>query len=172
MTKEEALKKIEESEEFVVGMNSKVDLDDVEVTLLSVEEAKALPGDILAFPDWWWLSSPVKNPGKAAYVEYGNSVDCENGYFIINKYNCVRPALKIYNLDSLNLVVGQKVLFWTIFGITLETTLCLQNHLIWANIRSTLGLTGETFGINTLSKIQMCTRFFEVGYRRGSNCLN
>lgn len=60
--------------------------------LLSVEEAKKIPQDILACGSWWWLRSPGCDADYAAGVNYCGRVS-KSGYYVHYPYACVRPAL-------------------------------------------------------------------------------
>lgn len=79
-------------------------------TLLSAYEAVELPPHLGSYPDWWWLQSPGRDRRTAVCVTsdgavyyYGSSVNYNN--------DCVRPALKICNLESSNLKVGDRFEF-------------------------------------------------------------
>ena len=101
--------------------------------LLSREEVKKLPVWILANGYLWWLRTPgLKDEDVETYlfdrpVNYNDdnaSVVCcvyydgdiyDPGYFVNDKLNvCVRPALKVANLDEQNLVIGDLV---EVFGL-------------------------------------------------------
>ena len=77
-------------------------------TLLSIEEAEALPLRLRKYNNWWWLRSPVYNKCRAAYVynngHVGGSGSVDNFDYV------VRPALKITDLSS-NLKVGDVFIF-------------------------------------------------------------
>ena len=75
-------------------------------TLLSVEEAE----NLLTMEDrkyrcWWWLRSPGDFSDCAASV-YGGGDVYYRGYGVDSEGDCVRPALKISNLQSSNLLIG------------------------------------------------------------------
>lgn len=79
-------------------------------TLLSVGEVEKLPQYLKPYTDWWWLRSPGYYQYYAAYVHddgstsyYGNNVGAA--------YGCVRPALKLANLESSDLAVGDRFEF-------------------------------------------------------------
>ena len=75
-------------------------------TLLSAEEAEnLLTKENRKYHCWWWLRSPGDYSSYAAsvYVDgdvyyYGGGVNYDG--------HCVRPALKISNLESSNLLIG------------------------------------------------------------------
>ena len=78
-----------------------IDLDIVEVTLLSAEEYRAYRDIIKPRKDWWWLRSP--------YSGYEGSASSVYGYGILSSDNVentavgVSPALRIRNLESLGM---------------------------------------------------------------------
>ena len=63
--------------------------------LLSAEEARKIPQDILALEDgWWWLRSPG-NYSKGATVVYDDGSVSNSGRGINNGMVAVRPAIHI-----------------------------------------------------------------------------
>ena len=74
-------------------------------TLLTVEEAKQIPVNILKFLGVWWLRSPGKDPGKVAVVNYDGSI-YEQGCCVNSVPHEVRPALL---LQSSGLPVGSRL---------------------------------------------------------------
>ena len=85
----------------------KTELEITEATLLSVEEAKALPQHLKKYEDWWWLRSPGYAQCCAANVNYDGSVRY-GGDYVNDDSDCVRPALK---LKSSNLHIGDRFTF-------------------------------------------------------------
>lgn len=79
-----------------------------DVTLLSSEEYEAAKKDIPPLDDWWWLRSPGLNSIYAAGVRSGGSVYAD-GYGVSIAGGVVRPALRISNLKSLDLQIGDKI---------------------------------------------------------------
>lgn len=82
--------------------------EDIEsIYLLSIQQAEKLPRYILAIGDSWWLRSPGTFCGAVEVDENGNV----NYFGLKVDYNRggVRPALKIENLDLLNLEIGETV---------------------------------------------------------------
>ena len=77
-----------------------------ELTLLSEKEYLDAKENVPPTKGWWWwLRSPGDIRNYAAYVDvdgslYGSRVDYDSG--------CVRPALRISNLESSNLQIGDK----------------------------------------------------------------
>lgn len=78
------------------------------ITLLSVEEAEKMPEKLCLIGDWWWLRSPghyaytTADVGGFGHVDtVGNNVDSSDFG--------IRPALKISNLESLNLAEGDEI---------------------------------------------------------------
>lgn len=87
------------------------ELNIVGATLLSIEEANALPDDLRSYDDWWWLRSRGPQPGYAMIVDVFGSVD-EDGCEVDNTDNIlVRPALQIANLSSTDLKIGDSIVF-------------------------------------------------------------
>ena len=82
-----------------------VDLDIAEVTLLSTEEYTANKNVIPLINKWWWLRSPGDDQHYAVFV-YSDGRHI--AYFVDNSNCCVRPALRIQNLRSCNLLIGNK----------------------------------------------------------------
>ena len=75
-------------------------------TLLSIEEAESLlTKEELKYRYWWWLRSPG-NLSKYAALVYNDGGVGYNGISVIYGDSCVRPALKISNLQSSNLSIG------------------------------------------------------------------
>ena len=99
MTKQEALNKIKELEQYVNEMDNKVRFEDDEIFLLSIEEYEKYKDRIPHVVCWWWLRSPGYHNGYAANVYYGGSVR-HSGDLISIASGCVRPALRIPNLSS------------------------------------------------------------------------
>lgn len=83
------------------------DLDVLEATLLTKEEAKQLPERLRKYDNWWWLKSPSRYSDGAIYVSASGGMS-DGGVFYVGK---VRPALKISNLESSGLKVGDKFEF-------------------------------------------------------------
>ena len=95
------------------------------VTLLTVEEAKALTDKQRYQTASWWLRSPGNNDYNAAFVVGGSGFVYVFG-IIVDKEFGVRPALQISNLTSLNFEIGDKFDFanytWTV--ISEDKALC------------------------------------------------
>lgn len=82
------------------------DLEIHGATLLSVEEAEELlTKDERKYHNWWWLRSPGYFQYYAAYVLPSGSV-LRYGSYVRTDDVCIRPALKISNLESSNLKIG------------------------------------------------------------------
>ena len=82
-----------------------------EATLLTRKEAeKILPERFLHYKDWWWLQSPGRKQGCAAFIgtfgavrSDGKAVFYDDGY--------VRPALKIRINPASNATIGNRFIF-------------------------------------------------------------
>lgn len=83
----------------------KVDIDIEDVTILSAEEYEMAKDVIPPIHMWWWLRSPGSIQGYAAYVSYGGSLSLSSVHL---GGGCVRPALRIKNLKSSNLLLGER----------------------------------------------------------------
>lgn len=81
------------------------DLEITGATLLTVEEARELPEWLRKKLYWWWLQSPGKDSGHVAYVGVTGDID-NYGADVGNYYGGIRPALKISNLESSGLKIG------------------------------------------------------------------
>lgn len=81
-------------------------------TLLSIEEAEALPDHLRRYTNWWWLRSPGIRHIYASYVNCTGYVNFNNyGEFVDDTGSSIRPALKIENLKSTGLKVGDSIIF-------------------------------------------------------------
>lgn len=87
----------------------KIKNEDVEsICLLSTAEAEELPQWMLANGTFWWLCSSGDKPTWAATV-YGSGVIDSEGFVINDHCFGIRPVLRIKNLDTMNLKVGEVV---------------------------------------------------------------
>ena len=75
-------------------ITQKIDIDIIGVTLLSAEEAEALPKEIRSIDKYWWLRSPGYFNYLAMYVRGDGSVDY-NGDDVNYDGFGVRPALEV-----------------------------------------------------------------------------
>lgn len=114
------------------------DLDVQEITLLSVEEAKALSRDQLNLGSWWWLRSPGFYE-YAAYVDFAGEVS-DYGHSVVSSNIGVRPALRISNLKSSNLNSGDKISVggetWTIISKDLALCDCIVGRTFFRKKRA------------------------------------
>ena len=88
--------------------------DIMDITLLSIDEAKNVPKEILQTNCWWWLRSPGVSYLSVATIDYdedrGNDGDVyEEGICVEDDEGGIRPALIIKNLESSHLQIGEKV---------------------------------------------------------------
>lgn len=74
-------------------ITQEVDIDILGITLLSEEEAKALPSEIRNIGKSWWLSSPGYDFNLAALVDFNGDV-YDFGYVVDDRHG-VRPALEV-----------------------------------------------------------------------------
>lgn len=101
MTKQEALNKIRELENYIKELNNKIGFEDDKIFLLSIEEYKRYRKKIPSIRTFWWLRSPSTYDNYAAYVRRKPDETIDNfGYNV--SYDCIgiRPALKYSNLES------------------------------------------------------------------------
>ena len=82
------------------------DLDIVDATLLSTDEARVLPLRLRSYNNWWWLRSPSIGFINYAALVYGAGSVSRYGNLVHDGDGAVRPALKITNLESSNLKIG------------------------------------------------------------------
>lgn len=86
-------------------VTEKTKLETTGATLLSIEEAgKYLSLEDREYLHGWWLRSPGDRPDGADYVEYEGELS-END---VHTRGYVRPALKIKNLQSSGMLVGDR----------------------------------------------------------------
>lgn len=86
-------------------------LDVTGITLLSIEEYEAAKEFIQLIHCWcwWWLRSPGYYSRLAAYVnDFGRVYT--RGFYVNSTYIVVRPALRIANLNSLDLNTGDQII--------------------------------------------------------------
>lgn len=108
----------------IITTTEEQDINIIDVTLLTVEEAKALDNDIREIGKFWWLRS------SGYFVNYAACVDDYGCVYYYGDYvsdtEGVRPALKISNLSSSNLSINDTFEMtghtWTV--ISEDTALC------------------------------------------------
>lgn len=98
MTREEAICKIKELEEYIKSLEENIGFENDELFLLSIEEYERYKDNIPLIKIWWWLRSPGDNRGSAALVDEVGSV-LDYGSRVSYDYG-VRPALRYSNLES------------------------------------------------------------------------
>lgn len=91
-------------------IEDKINLEITGATLLSIEEAEALPNHVRAYTNWWWLRSPGYHSYLAAYVSDSGGV-FTFGSNVNHSAGAVRPALKIKNFKSSGLKIGDSIFF-------------------------------------------------------------
>lgn len=94
--------------EAIIHIPQKVKLDIIDISLLTVDEAKTLPEEIRVYSEWWWLQTSGNDSNLATCV---NSYGSIFGYgdYVYEGSNAVRPALTISNLDSFGLEIGATI---------------------------------------------------------------
>ena len=101
----------------IIKTTQPIELDITEITLLSVEEAKKAPEDLRAIGEWWWLRSPGLSGFRASFVNLDGYVYAGGSRVGISD-TAVRPALRVSNLNSVNLQIGDEVALadhtWTV----------------------------------------------------------
>lgn len=113
------------------------ELEITDCTLLSIDEARKLPPELRGYNRWWWLQSPGYDSYGAAIVLYTGSV-YRSGLYVDGDSVAIRPALRIKNLKSSRLEVGDIFIFGEkIFKIiTNKLAFCLSdigNHCFRAD---------------------------------------
>lgn len=89
------------------------------VDLLSIEETKQIPQDILQYDFYWWLQSPGGRSNYAACALANGTVDAE-GYIVNYGDIYVRPAFMIPNLKEFNLSIGEEIMLGDIKCIVIS----------------------------------------------------
>ena len=85
-----------------------IEVEITNITLLTIEEVRALPPDIRCYCGWWWLRSPGCTSACAAVCCAVGTVDYYG--YEVNYFNgTVRPALTLSNLDSEPLEIGEEI---------------------------------------------------------------
>lgn len=106
---------------MIKEINEKV-LEIKEVTLLSIEEAKLaeenIPGILASTGETWWLRPSSDYDYNAAHVDVDDTIYLDGD---LVSYNFgVRPALRIDNLESNHLQIGDKIQIahhsWTVIS--------------------------------------------------------
>ena len=93
----------------IITTTEKCDLQITGATLLSIEEAEALPLRLRYYYEWWLLRSKGNYQCYIAFVDRAGSVNNE-GCGVTRDADCVRPAL-IINLKSSNFKIGDVFIF-------------------------------------------------------------
>lgn len=92
--------------EKIITTTERVDIDIREITLLSKEEYMEDKGDIQTYAGLWWLRSPNEGNGAWADLVYNDGyVDGQ----VVYSDCAVRPALRVSNLETSNLQIGDKI---------------------------------------------------------------
>ena len=120
MTREEALKQIEELKKYIEEMDTKVGYKDDEIFLLSVEEYEKYKDEIPKIKKWWWLRSPGINHFYLANVDRGGSVFC-SGNNVLNNIS-VRPAL---HLEYSDCQIGSRIIKYNFPWIVIDKNLAI-----------------------------------------------
>ena len=91
-------------------VTQKEQLEIVGATLLSLEEAETLPLRLRKHTNWWWLRSPGYYSYFVAFISGMGSINY-HGTNVYYKDGAVRTALKIKNLNSSSLKIGDRFIF-------------------------------------------------------------
>lgn len=111
----------------IIEAKETINIDIKEVTLLTVDEAKALTKDQRKNDFWWWLRSPGSNSNRVAIVNRDGEVDA--GGDGVSDHIGVRPALRI-SIPFFNLQIGDII---EVFGerwTVINGNLALCNNLV------------------------------------------
>lgn len=100
MTKEQALDKIKELEEYIKELDMpKFGYKDDDIFLLSKEEYKKVRVDIPRYDcSWWWLRSPGHCVNYAAWVGYDGYVNSDGSAVYLAEL-AIRPVVRINNYN-------------------------------------------------------------------------
>ena len=113
--------------EKVIEQRKEITANVKEITLLTTEEAKALPKDIRRMGRGWWLRSPGYGTDKlVAYVD-GNGNVVDYGYLVCRKGLYIRPAL---SLESSELKTGDQFDYAEEHWIMITDNMAICNTLI------------------------------------------
>lgn len=98
MTKQEALNKIKELEDYIKELDDNdVGFKDDEIFLLSAEEYEMYKDEIPHINTYWWLRSHGYNAKYPANIDVSGSVD-NFGHSVENVYVGIRPVVKYKDL--------------------------------------------------------------------------
>lgn len=113
----------------VITTTEKQELEFSGATLLSIEEYNKYKTRIPTVNYWWWLRSPNSTRYDIAYVDLDGSVDCYS-YYVKCGYGGVRPVLKIKNLKSSNLKVGDEFTITDVKFTVISEEYAITNDII------------------------------------------
>ena len=124
MTKEEAVQKIKELEEYIKNINQSVGYGDDEIFLLSSEEYDRYKQNIPKIAILWWLRTPGGNQ-KTASTVYGNGSIYYSGDYVYYDCGAIRPALKIFDKAFKDIEVGNRYIKYDFPWIKVDENLAI-----------------------------------------------
>lgn len=96
---------------ITIAIAKEFDLNILEATLLTIDEAIKLPMRLRKYNGWWWLKSRGRGFDLVACVNRDSFINDNYGADVGNPYGKVRPALVISNLEFSNLKIGDTFKF-------------------------------------------------------------
>lgn len=96
--------------EKIIQTTETTEIEITGATLLSIGEVKKLPTELRKYDHWWWLQSPGDDQFVTTLVHFDGSI-CSSGVCVNYSDVMVRPTLRIKNLRSSNLKIGDTFKF-------------------------------------------------------------
>ena len=115
--------------EKIITTTESIDLNINGITLLSTEEAIKLPINIRISEYPWWLRSPGEYDTYAAIVSVDGEDVFSDGISVDEEFG-VRPALKISNLESCNLQIGDIIIMFNYTWTVISNNLILCDKIV------------------------------------------
>ena len=99
-----------------------------EITLLSTEEWEKVKEikSVPKYTSWWWLRSPGTFSYYAVVIN-SDSDFADYGYYVHNRYVCVRPSFRVPNFKS---KIGSKIFIENTLCTVIDTDYVLSDIVI------------------------------------------
>ena len=121
MTREEALIKLKELEDYIKKLNEAIGYKEDKLFLLSKKEYRKYENVIPECRISWWLRSPGFDTEHTVYVNHSNAI-IGYGMNVCSECLGVRPALKINTYDC---KVGDRISYNTFSFTVIDKDLCI-----------------------------------------------